>query len=66
MTNQRTSSQKKEQEEMTSRDLINTDTAKMSEVEFKTTIIRILAGVKKKKNRRHHIIPFYRDKISKS
>ena len=39
--------QKKEQEEMTARDLINTDISKMSELEFRTTIIRILAGVEK-------------------
>ena len=37
--------QEKEQEEMTARDLINTDTRKMSEPEFRITIIRILAGV---------------------
>ena len=38
--------EKKEQEETTARDLINTDTSKMSEPEFRITIIRILAGVK--------------------
>ena len=31
---------------MTVRDLINTDTNKMSEPEFRITIIKILAGVK--------------------
>ena len=31
---------------MTTRDLTNTDTNKMSEPEFRVTIIRILAGVK--------------------
>ena len=31
---------------MTARDLTNTDTSKMSEPEFRITIIRILAGVK--------------------
>ena len=36
---------KKGHEEMTSRDLTNTDTSKMSEPEFRITIIRILAGV---------------------
>ena len=41
------SPQKKEQEEMTARDLINRDISKMSELEYKTTIIRILAGVEK-------------------
>ena len=30
---------------MTARDVINTDTSKMSEPEFRITIIRILAGV---------------------
>ena len=30
---------------MTVRDLINPDTSKMSELEFRITIIRILAGV---------------------
>ena len=44
---------------MTARDLTNTDTSKMSEPEFRITIIRILAGVE---NRR---IPFCRDKRSK-
>ena len=38
--------QKKEHKEMTTRDLTNTDTSKMSEPEFRITIIRILAGVK--------------------
>ena len=37
--------QKKEQEETTARDLINTDTNKMSEQEFRITL-RILAGIK--------------------
>ena len=32
---------------MTARGLINRDTSKMSELEFKITIIRILAGVEK-------------------
>ena len=39
--------QKKEQEEMTARDLLNTDISKMSEPEFRIMIIRILAGVEK-------------------
>ena len=59
MTKQRNSPQKKEEEETTARDLTNTDTSKMSEPEFRITIIRILAGVE---NRR---IPFCRDKRSK-
>ena len=45
MTKQRNSPQKKEHEEMTARDLTNTDTSNMSEPEFRITIIRILAGV---------------------
>ena len=56
----RNSPQKKEQEETTARDLTNTDTSKMSEPEFRTMIIRILAGVEKK-----HRIPFRGDKRSK-
>ena len=46
MTNQSYSPQKKEQEETTARDLIKTDTSKMSEPEFTIKIIRLLAGVK--------------------
>ena len=46
MTKQRNSLQKKEQEEMMARDLINKDISKMVELEFKT-IIRILAGHEK-------------------
>ena len=38
---------KKEQEEMMARDLVNTDISKMSELEFKTMIIRILDGLSK-------------------
>ena len=45
MTKWRNSPQKKEQEERTARDLTNTDTSKMSEPEYRITIIRILAGV---------------------
>ena len=44
MTKRRNSPQKKEQKEMTAKDLI-TDTNKMSESEFRIVIIRILAGV---------------------
>ena len=47
MTKQRNLPQKKEEEEMTARGLINTDISKMSELEFRTTIIRILARVEK-------------------
>ena len=42
----RNSPQKKEQEEMTARDLINTDTSNTSELDFRIMIIRILVGVK--------------------
>ena len=45
MTKRRNSPQKKDHEEMTARDLTNTDTSKMSKPEFRITIIRILAGV---------------------
>ena len=51
---------KKEQEEITARDLINTDISKIFELEFRTMIIRILAGVEKK-----HRIPFCGDKRTK-
>lgn len=47
MTKWRNSLQKKEQEEMTVRILINTDISKISELEFRTMIIRIVAGLKK-------------------
>ena len=47
MTKWKNSSQKKEQEEMTDRDLINEDVSKMSKLEFKTTMIKILAGLEK-------------------
>ena len=39
---------RKEWEEMTASDLISADISKMSELEFKALIIRILAGVEKK------------------
>ena len=45
MIKQRNSPQKKEKEVMTARDLTNTHTSKMSEPEFRITIIRKLAGV---------------------
>ena len=45
-TKQSNSPQKKEHEATAARDLTNTDTSKMSEPEFRITIIRILAGVK--------------------
>ena len=46
MTKRRNSTQKKEQKEMTARDLTNTDTSKMSEPKLRIMIIRIVAGVK--------------------
>ena len=46
---------------MTARDLINTDVSKMSELEFRTMIIRTLARVEKK-HRTHQRIPFCGDK----
>ena len=45
MTKQRNSPQKQEQEETTARDLLNTDTSKKSEPEFRIMMIRIPAGV---------------------
>ena len=48
ITRWRNSPQKKEQEvELTARDFINMDISKMSELEFKRTIIKILAGLGK-------------------
>ena len=45
--------QKKEQEEVfTARDLISMDISKMLELEFKTMVIKILDGLKKK-HRKH-------------
>ena len=41
------SSQKREQEKITARDLIETDISNMPEPEFKTTILRILARLEK-------------------
>ena len=46
MTKRRNSPQKKDHEETTARDLTNTDTSKISEPEFRITIIRIVAAVK--------------------
>ena len=43
----RNSPQKEEQKEMMARDLVSADVIKMSELECKTTIIRILAGLEK-------------------
>ena len=45
MIRERNSLQKKEREEVTVSDLINTDINKMPKQEFKTTVIRILAGL---------------------
>ena len=47
MTRERNSTQKKEQEEMKARDLIMTDTSKISELEFKIIIISILVALEK-------------------
>uniref|UniRef100_A0A8C9D6W2 L1 transposable element RRM domain-containing protein n=1 Tax=Panthera leo TaxID=9689 RepID=A0A8C9D6W2_PANLE len=46
MTKRRNSPRKKEHKETAARDLTTTDTSKMSEPEFRITIVRILAGVK--------------------
>ena len=45
MTRYRNSPQKREQEEIMAMDLTNTDIRKISEMEFKSTIIRILARI---------------------
>ena len=48
MTRWKNSPQKREQEAvLTARDLISMDISKMSELEFRITIIKILAGLKK-------------------
>ena len=47
MTRQRNSPQKKDQEEITARDLLETDISNTYEQEFRT-VIRILAGLEKK------------------
>ena len=46
MMKQMNSPQKKKHEETTARHLTNTETSKISEPQFRITIIRILAGVK--------------------
>ena len=52
MTRQKNSPQKKEQEAVpTARDLINMDISKMSELEFRMTIIKIPDGLEKKHGR---------------
>ena len=43
----RNTPQKKEQEKVTVRDLINTDISKMSEIEYRKTIMRILTWLGK-------------------
>ena len=47
MPRQRNSSSKKEQEKVTARNQIKTDISNMPDPEFKTTTIRILAGLEK-------------------
>ena len=47
MTRQRNSPQKKDQEEITTRDLLKTDISNISEQEFRTTVIKILAGLER-------------------
>lgn len=49
MTRRKKSTQKKEQEPvMTARDLINADISNMTELEFRMTILKVLAGLEKK------------------
>ena len=45
MTQWRNSHQKKSQEEITDRDLLKTDISNISEKEFRTVVIRLLAGL---------------------
>ena len=48
MTRQKNLPQKKEQEAVPkARDLINTDISNMSELEFRMTILKVLAGLEK-------------------
>ena len=60
----RNSSPKKEQEEVMAKYLIKTDISYMPETEFKTTIIRMLAGLEK--NRKHEGVPYCRVKRNKN
>ena len=55
MPGQRNSSQKKKQEKVMARDLIETDISNMPDPEFKATIIRIVAGLEKSIE---HRVPF--------
>ena len=67
MTKQRKSPQKKEQEEMTAKVLINTDISKMSKLEFRTTIIKLARVEKSIKSLSVEVkeIKFGQDKIKK-
>ena len=47
MEKQKNSPQKKGQEEIIGRDLLITDISNISEQEFRTTVIRLLAGLEK-------------------
>jgi len=47
---------------MMARDLITTDISKMFELEFKTIIMKIIAGLEKN-HRRYERIPYRRTKI---
>ena len=49
MTRQKNSPQKEQEAVPMARDLINTDISKMPELEFRMTIIKVLAGLKKNK-----------------
>jgi len=53
--------QREQEAVLTARDLISMDLSKMSELEFSVTIIKILAGLEKKR-RRHWRIAFWRNK----
>ena len=63
----RNSPQKKDQEEITARDLLKTDITNISEQEFKTTVIRLIPGLEKNiKHRRYQRKPCCRDQRPKN
>ena len=53
MTRQRDSPQMKGQEVIIARDLLKTDKSKISEKEFRSTVIRLLAGSGRKKYKKN-------------
>ena len=63
MTRQSNSPQKKEQEEMTGRNLVNAVISKMPELEFNIAILWILAGLEKSQKTPEN--PFLQGKVTK-